>query len=257
MTSTNSYAAAGDLAIDTSICLHRADLPTQTIALYDGVAATGKVLNREANGRLRSAILELAGGHTLELHAERGTLQLFVLQGSLAIDERAIGEGGFAALPQGADHLIAATADTTAIAIRDVPCDARTDGACPEAVYIPDCFAIEPFVPTIEGRLLEGFERRVLWLDPRTGADTRLLKVPGGFAGGGPNWHPVNEEIFCISGDIRPDETRPMRAGSYLLNPARSIHGFDERTEGGCILLEWHDGPWDLIGAPGAERPSR
>ena len=101
----------------------------------------------------------------------------------------------------------------------------------------------------IDGVPLHGFERRVLWIDPETGADTRLLRVPAGFRGAGANWHPVQEEIFCLEGDIQPDDTRPMRPGSYLWNPARSIHGFDEVTHGGCIVLEWHDGLWDLVRA--------
>jgi hypothetical protein len=116
-----------------------------------------------------------------------------------------------------------------------------------DAIVSDDVFAIEPIIPVIAGRVLHGFERRVLWLDPETGADTRLLRVPGGFAGAaGPNWHPVNEEIFCLSGDIAPDETRPMRAGSFLWNPARSVHGFGEQSRDGCTLLEWHDGAWAL-----------
>ncbi|WP_374408087.1 cupin domain-containing protein [Pelagerythrobacter sp.] len=253
MTSTNSDPATGALAIDTSICLHQADLPDEVITLCKGVRAKGKLLNNAADGSLRSAILDFAGEEQLEWPSCSGTLQLFVLKGVLIVDGNIIGENGFAVLPGAIAHRIVALSGASVVAIRDV----LPEGDCPEAVYIPDCFAVDPFVPTINGRLLEGFERRVLWLDPRTGADTRLLKVPGGFAGGGPNWHPVNEEIFCVSGDIQPDDTRPMRTGSYLLNPARSIHGFDERTEGGCVLLEWHDGPWDLISAPGAERLSR
>jgi quercetin dioxygenase-like cupin family protein len=119
----------------------------------------------------------------------------------------------------------------------------------PATVILPDVWAVEPFTPVIDGVPLHGFERRVLWIDPANGADTRLLRVPAGFRGGGASWHPVEEEIFCLEGDIHPDPTRPMRAGSYLWNPARSIHGFDEATRGGCILLEWHDGLWDLIRA--------
>lgn len=253
-TLTNSEAAAAGLAVDTSVCLHQAELPVEKIMVREDVFARGKLLNRAADGTLRSAIALLAEGEALALPPGGGTVQLFVLDGHVHADNRPIGANGFAALPGAGAHHIVATTATRAIIICDRPCAGDN---YPQAAYIADYFAIEPFTPTIDGRLLEGFERRVLWLDARTGADTRLLKVPGGFAGAGPNWHPVNEEIFCISGDIRPDETRPMRAGSYLLNPARSIHGFDERTEGGCILLEWHDGPWDLVGAPGTERPAK
>ncbi|GAM05431.1 cupin domain-containing protein [Novosphingobium sp. MBES04] len=233
-----------ELAYDISQCVHRADLVPEALALWDGTALPGLVLRRLADGSLRSALATPAQGwQATSARADGALTQLFVLEGQVRIGKSLLGPCGFAVLPGDRPLDVEVLADSEWIVIVDAP----VEGTSPEPVLHADCRAIDPFVPVIEGRRLDGFERRVLWLDPRSGADTRLLKVPPRFGGvGGGNWHPVEEEIFCIEGDIQPDDTRPMKAGSFLWNPARSIHGFNERTEGGCMLLEWHDGPWDL-----------
>ena len=113
-------------------------------------------------------------------------------------------------------------------------------------LVITDSWTIEPIVPIIDGTPVVDFQRRVLWQDPISGCDTRLLKVPAGFEGRGPNWHPVNEEIFCIEGDIGPDDTKLLKPGWYLHNPAYGIHGYHEHSKNGAVVLEWHDGPWSI-----------
>jgi hypothetical protein len=73
-----------------------------------------------------------------------------------------------------------------------------------------------------------------------------MLVVPGGFEGKGPNWHPCNEEIFCLEGDIGPDDRRIMTPGHYLHNPARCVHGYHEHSRNGAVVLEWHDALWSI-----------
>ncbi|QYE33944.1 MULTISPECIES: DUF4437 domain-containing protein [Sphingosinicellaceae] len=245
--------AVPQLAIDTSVCVHRDDLPEQSGTLL-GAAVSLRVLRRLDDGSARSAIVTLSPQWRAESDVIiSGTTQLFVLDGALQIGDQQLGEAGFAMLPAGTTALpVSSDVGATLIAIFDLR-SAPTDRP---PVVIEDVYTIPPFTPIIDGRLLDGFERRVLWIDPETKADTRFLRVPAGFRGAGPNWHPVQEEIFCLDGDIQPDDTRPMRAGSFLWNPARSIHGFDEHTVGGCLLLEWHDGDWALTPAPDAVRPS-
>jgi hypothetical protein len=122
--------------------------------------------------------------------------------------------------------------------------DAGANGA--PVRIIPDCFAVDPIIPVINGKKLEGFERRVLWENPANGADTRLLKVPAGFKGGGPNYHPVQEEIFMLAGDGGPDDKRRLTAGWFLWNPAYGVHGYNEHSVGGMTILEWHDALWSI-----------
>ncbi len=242
----------GPTAIDTSICIHLDDIAPRDFALLDGPVAPVRPLRSYADGSIRSGYLALPTGWRAGGEIVDATVQIFLRSGRMSADGQPLGNPGFVCIPAGkpAPQLVAKS-DCELIVILDKP-SAPNEA---DVVILPDIFAIEPFTPSIPGFKLEGFERRVLWLDPATGADTRLLKVPAGFRGGGPNWHPVEEEIFCLEGDIEPDETRPMRPGSFLWNQKGSIHGFGEQTRGGCMLLEWHDGPWDLIQALGTVRP--
>jgi hypothetical protein len=239
-------------AIDTSICVHLDDIEKQDFELFGSVPVPIKPLRAYPDGAIRSGYLTLPAGWRGGGDVVPATVQLFLRSGRLTANGQPLSNPAFLCVPAGKSApLLGASSDCEVIVIVDQP-SCAIDA---EVVLVPDVLAIEPFTPNIPGWKMGGFERRVLWLDPVTGADTRLLRVPGGFCGGGPNWHPVEEEIFCLEGDIAPDETRPMRAGSFLWNQKGSIHGFNEHTVGGCMLLEWHDGPWNLIPAPGAVRP--
>lgn len=240
-----------NLEVDISICLHESHLPLDTVDTWPGTELKLRILRRASRGRWRSAVLQLAPGERFAtVGLDRPAIQIFVIEGEIEVNRIPVGSNGFVVLPAGS--LVSASRDTKAIMILCGP----DEYAPPAPVLIRDCLDLPATAPEIGGKRMEGFERRVLWLDEIHGSDTRLLKIPGGFAGGGPNWHPVNEEIFCLSGDIQPDDTRPMGPGSYLFNPARSIHGFSEKTEKGCVLLEWHDGPWELVPAAGVSQPA-
>ncbi|MCW1383809.1 hypothetical protein OLX02_13365 [Novosphingobium sp. KCTC 2891] len=244
-----------ELAYDISRCVHRGTLKLEEILPWDDAPCPAQVLRLldEKPGAVRSAILLPPAGWTAAARRADGALtQIFVLSGTVRVGTAQLGAFGFAVLPADSGIAIEALTACEIVLICDRP---GADDVPGVPLLVPDCLALEPFVPVIAGKRLDGFERRRLWLNERTGADTRLLKVPAHFGGvGGANWHPVEEEIYCISGDIQPDASRPMRAGSFLWNPAYSVHGFDERTESGCVLLEWHDGPWDLVRVPEADR---
>jgi hypothetical protein len=235
------------LAHDISVCVNLDAIAAEPFR-FGEAAARIKPLRRLEDGSLRSGSLQLAAGWSSGASLRTSAnLQLMVLRGELRLGARTLGPNAFLVVPAGGvlPPLEAAKA-SEALLILDAGATLTPAQDGDDARVCDDVLGIEPITPVIAGRVLEGFERRVLWVDPVTGADTRLLRVPAGFQGAGPNWHPVNEEIFCLEGDIAPDDTRPMRAGSHLWNPARSIHGFNEHTRGGCLLLEWHDGPWAL-----------
>lgn len=237
-----------DLAHDISVCVHRDAIVPETVAIWGDAPVEVRALRRLDDGSLRSAIVTLAAGWISPSPLAVAAVQQFaLLAGRLRFGDRELGAGAFVVVPAGgAMPAMEALEPSEMILIQNPGQTYRSVERAKGAIVTPDISAIEPFTPIIDGVPLAGFERRVLWLDPETGADTRLLRVPAGFRGSGANWHPVQEEIFCLEGDIQPDATRPMREGSFLWNPARSIHGFDEVTLGGCVLLEWHDGPWDL-----------
>jgi len=237
-----------DLAHDISVCIHRDAIAPETGALWGDDPVEIRALRRLEDGSLRSAVVTLhAGWASASALAVSAVQQFALVSGRIRFGDHSLAAGAFVVVPAGAAMPpMRAVEPSELILIQDPGQTYRPVAEAHGAIVTSDISAIAPFTPVIDGVPLEGFERRVLWLDPQTGADTRMLRVPAGFRGSGPNWHPVQEEIFCLEGDIQPDATRPMGEGSYLWNPARSIHGFDEVTRGGCVLLEWHDGPWDL-----------
>jgi len=234
------------LSQNLSRCQASGDLPWHDAAAYWQGAEAGKILRMLDDGSVRSAIVRLAPwARRAADGACDATVQGYVLSGAVVIGDQEIGQGGFFVVPTGQPWpVIGARSAAELLLIFDNPKTAQPVDA--EAVVIADTAKAEPIVPVIDGVRLEGFARRVLWEDPNTGADTRLLTVPAGFEGKGPNWHPVHEEIFCLAGDIGPDDTRLMTPGTYLHNPAFGIHGYHEHSVGGATVLEWHDGLWAI-----------
>jgi len=233
-------------AYDISVSLHAAEVDAEPFDVF-GAGASMKVLRRLRDGGLRSGLVTFPagwrGGGALRAAA---AVQIFVRSGAITLAGKRLAYGGFVVVPAGAVLPALASADgAEAIVILDDQATFEPVDGGDGAIITEDVFAVAPIVPVINGRVLEGFERRVLWEDAATGADTRLLRVPAGFEGtGGPSFHPVEEEIFCLEGDIAPDDVTPLLPGSYLWNPRFAVHGFHEHSRTGCLLLEWHDGLW-------------
>ena len=234
------------LSENLSRCQHIEDIPWRESVPYWRGADRGKILRMLDAGQVRSAIAHLPTGGVCPAQRDMpATVQGYVLSGVLNAGAQNLEPGGFFVIPAGqAMPQIYADEEAELLVIFD---DVRTAQPLDHApLFTTDATQILPVVPEVGGRRLTGFARRVLWEDPLSGADTRLLTVPAGFEGAGPNWHPVHEEILCLAGDIAPDDTRLMTPGSYLHNPAFGVHGYHEHSDSGATVLEWHDGPWSV-----------
>jgi hypothetical protein len=236
---------------NTSVSFDTARVPSEPFTAPGFPSGlTVRPLRRLDDGTLRSGILHVpANWKSSALSIVGGPQQYFILSGQLRLGDKTLRANAFFA--GFADETIPEIACETAaevIAIYDAP-PAYTPakaGAAPVHI-IPDVHEITPITPEIRGRKLTGFERRVLWENPANGADTRFLRIPGGFEGGGPNYHPVHEEIYHIWGDGGPDDSRKLQTGWYLWNPAYTVHGYREHSAEGMVLLEWHDGKWAYL----------
>ncbi len=241
------------LVFDCAVLVDTESVTPERFAFGADAPVEVRPLRKFPDGTLRSGLLQLPRVWTSGRLRVRTAMQIFVRRGRITFDGRTLDANAFIVVPAGSVvPVMTSAADTELLIILDagqafepLSTDSLSDGR--PLIIIDDVFAIEPIVPVIAGVPLVGFERRVLWQDSATGADTRLLRIPAGFTGGGPNWHSVNEEIFCLDGEIEPSLGNTMSAGWFLWNPARSVHGFHETSRPGCVLLEWHDGPWDLI----------
>lgn len=237
--------ATPELQHDISVCFDSRSAPQDRIAFGGGSPPVhARVLRRTDDGAARSLIADLPAGWRVTGTGTPGHVQAYVLEGAVSLDDRALPQGGFFVQPGGTGLRDLGTREGARLLLifDGAPVFSNQPPAAP-AVFLTSALDIEPFTPVVNGVRKEGFSRRVLWKDPATGADTRLLEIAR-FEGQGPSWHPVHEEIYCLAGDIGPDDRRRMKPGWYLHNPAFAVHGYREHSDGGAIVLEWHDGEW-------------
>lgn len=236
-----------NLQHDISDCFDSLNAPRDRIDFGNGsMPLAVRVLRRTDEQALRSVIADLPAGWHVTGMGSSGHVQGYVLDGAVSLDGRALPGGGFF-VQHGGTGLRNLTTQVGAklLLIFDGAPDFSAKAPTAPVVFLANALDVEAITPVVNGAPKEGFSRRVLWKDPANGADTRLLQVAR-FEGKGPSWHPVHEEIFCLSGDIGPDDRRLMKPGWYLHNPAFGIHGYHEHSHGGATILEWHDGEWSL-----------
>ena len=211
--------------------------------------ASARILRRFESGHgVRSALVKLPPAWTSGATVCATTCQVFVLSGQIAVGTERLTERAFLVRKAGRPFSALATetgAELLMIFDTDPSYTAASSTEVATVLHRDILLDVPGRVPVINGIEVTGFARRTLWEHPDTGADTRHLTI-GPFEGKGPNWHPVHEEIYCLSGCIGPDDRRILRAGCYLHNPAFGVHGYREHSADGATLLEWHDGPWQL-----------
>lgn len=258
LASIEGTAVAPALKYDASVLIDSAALPWEPFSpagYAEGIRM--RVLRRLDDGTLRSAILDVpAGWSSGAALAGRVAEQGYVLSGVLQVGGRRLEAGSFYFHPAGAAsgpvsskagaHVIAIFEGAQSYKLAYGPTANAPAAVADTAIEHLVAEEVPPFEPVVGGKKI-GVRRRVLWEDPVTGADTRHLTLPAGLSGLGAEWHPVNEEIFCLSRDPGPADAGDLQAGWYLFNPAFAVHG-GHRREQPCdmTLLEWHDGKWAL-----------
>jgi hypothetical protein len=226
--------------------------------------ATARVLRRHDDGSLRSAVVTLPAGYNSGLLAGAAGHQGYVLDGRLTAMDGVLAPGHFFFDPPGHRFRWRVAAPVRFILIcngsqayRPARGTERAAGAI-AALRAADV----AITPSLSNGKPTGVIRRVLWHDPASGADTRHLTIPAGVAGLGAEWHPCNEEIFCLTRDTVADDPSPLKPGFFLFNPAYGVHGgYRTVNRAEMTLLEWHDGLWALnrvenqAGSPSAAPP--
>lgn len=239
-----------DLSFDTSILANTAELepvPLDLPGLERG--ATGRVLRRAKDDSIRSVLVDVPGGWDPGRLVGRSGQQGYVLSGALSDGDTVLSTGMFFFHPAGHPFAWRCAEPVQFILILNGPQVYQQAGnAAPRTDAIgalqPRDVAITPSI--VDGKA-SGVIRRVLWKDPETGADTRHLTIPKGVSGLGAEWHPCNEEIYCLTREEVAGDQNGLRPGYFLFNPAFAVHG-GKRTENVAetTLLEWHDGLWEI-----------
>ena len=231
-----------------------------------GDAVQARVLRRTASGAIRSAVLVLPGEpRSAAGPAVREAAESYVcLRGQAIVDGAELTAGCWIHRPAGSRTTgIVATGPAEMLWISWAVADGAPTGERPTrtgdvalARHLDDA----PWVDVDQPGVPPGVRVAPLIVDEVSGGDLCALELPPGFEGGGSNWHPVGEEIFCLRGDAAPDDTLELGPGDYLFNPPYSLHGMHEHSRGGALLLEGHDGPWAIhftATLPGEGEPGR
>lgn len=83
-----------------------------------------------------------------------------------------------------------------------------------------------------------GLWRVFFSVDPLTGAATKALSTPPGFAvPEKSHFCDADHEIFLFEGEFDFDELMPMRKGDYLYRPAGTVYGDGEHSVNGGIQI--------------------
>lgn len=192
------------------------------------------------------------------LHAAQ--TEWFVLEGSITIGDRELGEGGYWVAPQGVSTPpVTAKAGTRILLFREyagwefTPSDNGVDG---EGVVIMDSEAMDWYdvVDPNHGSPMD-FERggtpvpglfiKLLWRDEKNGFYTRLIKAKPGWREHPLAHHPVYEEAYCLDGDFDYNFGKMVK-GQYFFRPAGIRHGdFTAGEKDGCTWILRCDG--DLV----------
>ncbi len=244
--------AEPQIRMDVSVCFDSATMlwvPFRPPGLPAGLRL--RHLRRLDDGSLRSAVVNAPAGWDsggpLKLASR---LQGYVLSGELRLGDRPLKQNAyFNFAAGGVMPSFGATDGAEFVLVCDGPPGfepAGNEATQPYAIVIDDVAAEFETRNSNDGRPanMGGW---TLWKDPASGATFSFLKVPPNWTSPGPEYHPCQEEIFCLSGDIAPDRIRILKPGWFLWNPAYGVHGFDLHSTAGGTVLEWHDGPWEKI----------
>ena len=240
------------ILLDVSVCFDSATMlwvPFRPPGAAEGLRL--RHLRRLDDGSLRSAIVNAPAGWDsggpLRLASR---LQMYITSGELRLGDRTLKKNAY--LNYAADSVMPPFGSKTGAEFVLV-CDGPPafEAASDDAVA-RDALVIENVATEFETRGRDPSRPRhmggwTLWEDPASGATMSYLKVPPGWDGGAPEYHPCQEEIFCLTGDIAPDDIRILKPGWFLWNPAYGVHGFHLHSTQGGTVLEWHDGPWEKI----------
>ena len=208
-----------------------------------------RLLTRDVRSGSSTFMLRLQPGWRLAEQTDEATLECFVLQGDLAVEGRAVGAGGFLAIPKGCGPVeLASTSGAELVLFWNPVFD--TDFHYDSTIHVKKIWQ-EPWSVSVMP-------------DVRNGVMHKSLRVPdptGGALHGGPNgilrlqmlWpgfgepkqeihHDVWEEIIFLSGDFLMPERGWCGPGTVLSHPPSLPHG-PLMTQRGCLLLGQTDKP--------------
>lgn len=204
-------------------------------------AVDARVLSKDAGTGSTTLLARLEPGWTATLDGS-ATLELFVLEGALALEGEELGSGAYCSLPR------RASAGATLHCLRPAQVFAVWNPQFP-AVAGDEVRAVpsrtQPWYSmdmpgSMHGAMHKSFRLPDLWDGPIHGTQRgmfRLCQMTPGYADPRPHVHSVWEEMLFVSGDMLLWERGRIAPGTYLGNPAEFWHAPMISQRGALMLL--------------------
>jgi hypothetical protein len=210
-----------------------------------------RLLSKNRRTGASTWMARLPAGWRTSIKADQDTVETFVLEGDLSVNDRKIGSTGFAGIPQWAGPVRLASDGGAAVYFfitPDLPLPAYTSG-----IKVTDLWN-EPWQMIDMTGVRHGIMFKSLRTpDPAQGALhggaggflRMTLCTPGFMEPRHEIHHNCWEEILILRGDLFMKDRGLHVGGTYLGNPAHLWH-YPSASQGGCLLLIQCDAPMDV-----------
>ncbi|MCY4087967.1 MAG: DUF4437 domain-containing protein [Actinomycetia bacterium] len=222
--------------------------PHSEVPALAGVSA--RLLSKDADGASMTVMAKLPAGWRAVEHADEATVELFVLEGGLAVNGEEVGAGGYVYLPRqtgSAELRSAGGAQVVAF------WNAQLDAIHGTEIALRRVWQ-EPWIASSMPGALHGAMHKSLRLPDvgdgkihgGPGGLVRLVILTPGFLDDREHVHSVWEEMLFLGGDLLMPNRGVIAPGSYLGNPAEHWHA-PMITQRSSIMLLQTTAPIDQV----------
>jgi hypothetical protein len=226
-------------------CIHESEVPWRPWTPPRGAPLEVKTLSWDPEGENHTSLVRLARGWRQdELVAHPAPEELFVIAGWLRLGDIDLKAYHYLRVPAGIRHGPAiAYEETLAIWIVEGPYG-PVSGRDPEVGELVHVDAQElAWRPTWVPGPRPGLFIKLLYMDPVTGAYTRLIRAEPGWREDRLEHHDCAEEAYTLEGEMYLGNTgRTWGRGSYFWRPPGIRHG-PMHTARGAVFFLRTDGP--------------
>lgn len=232
-------------------CYETAHLDWQSMSetrLLAGIDA--RLLSRSSDADSSTYELRIPPGWSCKPDTDEATLELFVLQGDLALEGTRVGAGGYVFLPRGGGEAELRSENGGQLLAYWNESLAGYEGA----THRITSWRKEPWVdlggiPSMHGVMYKSLRLPdagdgVVHGGP--GGILRMSYLPPAFADPTEHVHKIWEEIYFLSGDLFMAPRGLLTTGTYLANPAHHWHA-PMTTQFGSFMLVQTTSPVDQV----------
>ena len=241
--------------------IESADVPTEPAA--GQLAGTQcRLLSADDTDGSTTALYTFDAGWAGELGGEQRPIEIFVLEGSLAVAGNEVAPGCYAHLAAGTSaHAVSAQAGAHALIMIDAT---RPEASASEVKVVDPSTQRWISAELGEADIPPGICIKLLNEDAETGDWTWVAGIVPGWQEDRAEIHDTIEECLVIRGDVLLGGRGGLTAGSYFWRPPMVRHGpmfshggayFFFRTKGGNLTVEYEDVPgWEKMVADYVEQ---